>query len=225
MGARVCPEENGGFLQVAGLTYEIHTQIPANVVLDDAKMWVGPVDPALPYRVQNVQVMDKESGEYMPLDLEKTYTLASHNYMLLNQGDGFAMFGKNNINVLQENVMIDNAVLINYIQSMDGKEIETEDGTVSYDHVVVDDYADPYGQGRIVIIDEEPGEPLPGDANCDGKVDTEDALIVLRAALGIEGDPEALVESCDMNGDGVIDTVDALLVLRLALNTEGETED
>ena len=209
MGSRAYPGENGGFLQVAGLKYEIHPDVEPNVTVGDDKMWLGPVDPELPYRVQNVQVMNKETGEYEALDLEKTYKLASHNYMLLNQGDGFAMFGRNNINVLLENVMIDNAVLINYIQSMPGDE--------EHEHIVIDDYADPLGQGRIVVVEEE---AVPGDANGDGVVDTEDALIILRAAMGIEGDAEALLENCDVNEDGVIDTVDALLVLRMAMGIE-----
>ncbi len=209
MGSRAYPGENGGFLQVAGLKYEIHPDVEPNVTVGDDKMWLGPVDPELPYRVQNVQVMNKETGEYEALDLEKTYKLASHNYMLLNQGDGFAMFGRNNINVLLENVMIDNAVLINYIQSMPGDE--------EHEHIVIDDYADPLGQGRIVVVEEE---AIPGDANGDGVVDTEDALIILRAAMGIEGDAEALLENCDVNEDGVIDTVDALLVLRMAMGIE-----
>ena len=209
MGSRAYPGENGGFLQVAGLKYEIHPDVEPNVTVGDDKMWLGPVDPELPYRVQNVQVMNKETGEYEALDLEKTYKLASHNYMLLNQGDGFAMFGRNNINVLLENVMIDNAVLINYIQSMPGDE--------EHEHIVIDDYADPLGQGRIVFVEEE---AIPGDANGDGVVDTEDAPIILRAAMGIEGDAEALLENCDVNEDGVIDTVDALLVLRMAMGIE-----
>ena len=214
MGSRQVPGENGGFLQVSGLTYEIHTEVEPNVVLDDSKMWVGPVDPELPYRVQNVQIMDKESGEYAPLDLEKTYTLASHNYMLLNQGDGYAMFGKNNIKVLQENVMIDNAVLINYIQSMPAKDVVIGEETVSYDHVV-EGYEDPHGDGRIAIV-EEP-EPIPGDANRDGQIDTEDALLVLRAALGITHNAEEYIPYCDMDDSGEIDTVDALIILRMAL--------
>ncbi len=209
MGSRAYPSENGGFLQVAGLKYEIHPDVEPNVTVGDDKMWLGPVDPELPYRVQNVQVMNKETGEYEALDLAKTYKLASHNYMLLNQGDGFAMFGRNNINVLLENVMIDNAVLINYIQSMPGDE--------EHEHIVIDDYADPLGQGRIVVVEEE---AVTGDANGDGVVDTEDALIILRAAMGIEGDAEALLENCDVNEDGVIDTVDALLVLRMAMGIE-----
>jgi hypothetical protein len=35
MGSRNTPAENGGFLQVSGLTYEIDTYIPSSVTLDD----------------------------------------------------------------------------------------------------------------------------------------------------------------------------------------------
>ncbi len=159
MGSRNCPDENGGFLQVAGLTYEIHTDMEPNVIVGDDKMWQGPA--GIPYRVQNVRVMNRETGEYEPLDLTKTYTLASHNYMLKNQGDGFAMFGTANVTILQDEVMIDNAVLINYIQSMSGGDVTFEDGTVvTYDHIV-QGYQDPRGEGRIVIVSETEPEPEP----------------------------------------------------------------
>ena len=215
MGARQCPGENGGFLQCSGITYEIHTSLEPNVVLDDAKMWVGPA--GVPYRVQNVMVLDKETGEYLPLDLERIYTLASHNYMLINQGDGFAMFGRNNVTVLQEDVMIDNAVLINYIQSMPGAEVVFDDGgTAYYDHVVTG-YANPYGEGRIVIIDEEVSDTF-GDANGDGEVDLNDALLVIRHALGLIQLSENNAHFADVNGDGFVTLADALLILRYAMN-------
>lgn len=82
-GARAVPEENGGFLQVSGLTYEINTEIPSAVVMDDNGMFVA-VDG--PYRVQNVQV----AGE--PLELSRKYTVVAINYFLKNFGDGFTMF-------------------------------------------------------------------------------------------------------------------------------------
>ena len=76
-----------------------------------------------------------------PPDLEKTYTLASHNYMLKNAGDGFTMF--QGCTLLQDEVMLDNQVLINYItQTLGG--------------VVGVAYANPYGGGRIVAVPEAP---------------------------------------------------------------------
>jgi 2',3'-cyclic-nucleotide 2'-phosphodiesterase (5'-nucleotidase family) len=132
MGARATPAENGGFLQVSGLTYEIHTYLPSTVTLDENNMFVS-VDGE--YRVKNVMVGTE------PLDLAKTYTLACHNYLLKSAGDGYTMFQDNNF--LLDSIMIDNQVLINFI--IDG-----------LNGVVGADYADPYGQGRIVAVEAAP---------------------------------------------------------------------
>nr|WP_276856641.1 alpha/beta fold hydrolase [Intestinimonas timonensis] len=143
MGARLYPEENGGFLQVSGISYTIDASVPSSVVLSDEGEFVK-VDGD--YRVKDVMVGDE------PLDVNATYTLASHNYMLKSGGDGFVMFKDDT--VLKDCVMIDNAVLINYI-------VDALGGVVSAD------YAQP--QGRITIVNadqaaETPAEPeAPAD--------------------------------------------------------------
>ena len=140
MGARVTPEENGGFLQVSGLTYTIDTSIPSSVVLNDEKEFVK-VDGER--RVKDVKV----NGE--AIDPAKTYTLASHNYMLKSGGDGFVMFKDDAL--LKDCVMIDNQVLINYI-------VDELGGVVSAD------YSDPKGQGRITVVGAPAEEPeAPAD--------------------------------------------------------------
>jgi len=131
-GARAVPEENGGFQHVSGMTYEIHTYVESSVKQDENGMFAGVEGE---YRVKNVKV----GGEDLVLD--KTYTVASHNYMLKNGGDGFNMFM--GCPLLQDEVMIDNQVLINYIT-----------GTLG--GVVGEEYTDPYGQGRIVAVSEKP---------------------------------------------------------------------
>ena len=127
-GARNNPGENGGFLQVSGLTYEIHTYIESTVVADENGMFAGVTGE---YRVKNVMV----GGE--PLDLNKTYTLASHNYMLKSAGDGYSMFA--GAKLLIDETLIDNQVLITYI-------------TTELGGVVGEEYANPYGQGRIIGV-------------------------------------------------------------------------
>ena len=129
MSVRNLPDENGGFLHVSGLTFEINMAVESSVVIDDKGMFVEVTGDR---RVQNVLV------DGAPIDPEATYTLASHNYMLKSSGDGYCMFADNVL--LQDEVMIDNQVLINYI-------------TESLGGVVGEDYADPYGQGRITIIE------------------------------------------------------------------------
>ncbi len=128
------PGENGGFLQVSGMTYEIHTYIESSATMDDKGNFTGVTGE---YRVKNVMI----GGE--PLDLTKTYTLASHNYMLKSGGDGTNMFM--DCKVLVDESMLDNQVLINYIT-----------GTLG--GVVGEEYAQPYGQGRIVAVSEKPAE-------------------------------------------------------------------
>lgn len=129
MASRDVPDECGGFLQVSGLSYEINVGVESSVVVDDAGSFV---EVAGERRVQNVLV----AGE--PIDPEATYTLASHNYMLKSGGDGLNMFQGDVL--LQDEVLIDNQVLINYI-------VDTLGG------VVGEEYADPYGQGRITIVE------------------------------------------------------------------------
>lgn len=104
--------ENGGFLQVSGLKYTIDTSIESSVTLDENDMFVS-VDGAR--RVSDVMVLN-DAGEYEPIDLEKTYTVASHNYMLKSCGDGYTMFADNKFIV--EEGMLDNQILITYIKDV-----------------------------------------------------------------------------------------------------------
>ena len=129
LGCSKLPAESGGFLQVSGMTYTVDLNVESTVKLDENGMFVEVEGDR---RVKDVTI----GGE--PLDPEKTYTLASHNYKLKDCGDGYSMFADNVF--LQDSVMIDNQVLINYIVDVLG-------GTVG------EEYADPYGQGRITIIE------------------------------------------------------------------------
>ena len=127
------PGESGGFLHVSGLKFTVDMNVDSTVVMTEKKEFV---EVAGERRIKDVEVL-QEDGTYAPIDPNKTYTLASHNYMLRDQGDGYTMFSDNNF--LSEDVMLDNQVLINYI-------VEKLGGTVGAD------YVDPYGQGRITIV-------------------------------------------------------------------------
>ncbi|MDO5574582.1 MAG: bifunctional UDP-sugar hydrolase/5'-nucleotidase [bacterium] len=129
LGVMDMPEESGSFQQVAGITFEIHPDIPSSVKLDENEMFVS-VDGE--YRVQHVKVGEEE------LDLKKTYTLAGNNYSLMNGGGGLSMFQGNK--VVQDSILVDAEALIQYIQEDLGG-------------VIGQDYAEPYGQERIVAVD------------------------------------------------------------------------
>ncbi|WP_312446135.1 bifunctional UDP-sugar hydrolase/5'-nucleotidase [Lacrimispora sp.] len=127
MASRNCPKENGGFLHVSGLTYTIDTSKASNVQVDEKDNFVK-VNGA--YRVSDIMV----GGA--PLDVNKTYTVASHNYMLKSAGDGMTMFKGSK--VIRDDVLTDVDLLSTYIRSNLGGNVGA-------------DYANPAGQGRITI--------------------------------------------------------------------------
>lgn len=127
MGACNYPEESGGFLQVSGLTYRINATIASSVQRDDKGNFKGVKGP---YRVENIMVGGK------PIDLSKTYTVASHSYMLKDGGDGMTMF--KGCEVLLDETMLDVDLLAGYVN-------EKLDGNVGAK------YGNPAGDGRIQI--------------------------------------------------------------------------
>ena len=122
--------ENGGFLQVSGLKYTVDTSIESTVQVDESGMFLSCGENR---RVKDVMVLG-DDGEYVPLDPQKTYTLASHNYLIKQGGDGINMFMDNKL-ILNEG-MLDYQVLITYI-------------TENLDGIVGEEYST--AQGRIII--------------------------------------------------------------------------
>ena len=147
-------KENGGFLQVAGATYEIHTDIPNTVQTDEKNVWIGSAT-GTP-RVQNVKIYDKASGSYLPLDPNKTYALAGMNYTLRNLGDGFAMF--DGAELIKDYVSEDYLVMSTYAMTFGGVDAEGLPHLTTANSPLADypgyllNYEDPYGAGRISIL-------------------------------------------------------------------------
>ena len=83
--------EDGGFQQVSGLKLTVDTSIPSSVKVDENEMFLS-VEGAR--RVKEVMVLNAE-GEYEPLDVNRVYKLASHNYLLKEGGSGCDMFADN----------------------------------------------------------------------------------------------------------------------------------
>ena len=132
-GSRAVPEQSGGFLQVAGMSYEINMAVPNPCKSDENGMMTG-IEGAR--RVRNVKIGEE------PIDPEKTYSVAGIDYILLLKGDGMTAF--DGAKVLDEDIMLDNQTFFGYLDLIGGE--------------IGDAYADPYGQGRIVIVDEPEAE-------------------------------------------------------------------
>ena len=146
-------KENGGFLQVAGARYTIHTGTPNTVQTDDKNVWTGS---ATTPRVSNVEIYDKTTGTYQPLDPNATYALAGMNYTLRNLGDGFAMF--DGATLIKDYVSEDYLVMSSYAAMFGGVDANGLPHLASANSPLADypgyllNYEDPYGAGRIQMI-------------------------------------------------------------------------
>jgi len=127
MAYRNYPEPSGSFLQVSGLTYEIDPSVPSSVTTNDNGAFTG-VSGAR--RVKNVKV----GGQ--TIEYDKTYTVASHDFLLKNGGDGMTMF--QNCEFVEDEVMLDNQALIRYTK-------EVLNGNIGSQYEKME------GQGRIKI--------------------------------------------------------------------------
>ena len=146
-------KENGGFLQVAGARYTIHPMIPNTVQTNEKNVWTGSA--ATP-RVSNVEIYDKTTGTYQPLDPNATYALAGMNYTLRNLGDGFAMF--DGATLIKDYVSEDYLVMSSYAAMFGGVDANGLPHLASANSPLADypgyllNYEDPYGAGRIQMI-------------------------------------------------------------------------
>ncbi|MBP5574910.1 MAG: bifunctional metallophosphatase/5'-nucleotidase [Bacilli bacterium] len=100
--------ESGAFAQVSGLKYTIDTSIHSTVKVDDKGMFVS-VDGTR--RAKDILVL--EDGNYVPLDLTKSYLVASHNYLIEEGGDGANMF--KSAPLVKQDLMLDYEILVRYI--------------------------------------------------------------------------------------------------------------
>ena len=133
-GAAAVPGESGGFMQVSGLSYEIHTYIDSTCTKDVNGMFTGVAGER---RVRNVKV----NGT--PIDPDALYNVAGNDYWFLNGGDGQTAF--NGAERVDAGGMLDVQVLVDYL-------------TRELDGVIGKEYSDPTGQDRIVIVEEKPAE-------------------------------------------------------------------
>ncbi len=131
LGVMSYPEENGSFQHVSGITFTLDDTVPSSVVLDENGVFVRVAGER---RVRDARVLSAKTNTYEPIDLDASYTLASHNYLLLDHGSGASML--NDAQVLLNNGMLDVELLEVYITDYLGG-------------VIGEEYAAP--QGRILI--------------------------------------------------------------------------
>lgn len=110
--------ESGGFLQVSGLRFTVDISVPSPVITDENRMFVKVEGER---RVKDILVMDG-SGEFLPLEPDKIYTVAAPDYTLLGRGDGYTMFADNDFVV--KSGLLDYELMLKYITEHSGGVID-----------------------------------------------------------------------------------------------------
>ena len=106
-GSRSPLGENGSFAHVSGLKYTIDTSVTSPVKFDENGMYVSIEGDR---RVKDIMVL--ENNSYVPLNLNKSYTLCSHNY-LLEDGGGAEIF--KGASFKKKDFMRDYEILVSYM--------------------------------------------------------------------------------------------------------------
>ena len=154
------PEQDASFPHMSGVTFSVNKSIPRSVKVD-ANGFFEKVDGA--YRVYNVKVLDKTSGEYKALDPNGKYVLAGFNYFLLDFGGGMTMF--KDAKILDAEGTLDVELLENYIVEhlggVIGEEYAEVKPNISFTDGVITETPD--NNENNEQEDKEPSSPQTGD--------------------------------------------------------------
>ena len=124
------PEENGNFPHVSGMTFSINT-------LENAHQ-----------RVYNVEIMNSETGSYESLVLDRVYSVASNNFILLECGDGMTMFegakvasdtGILDVEIMEEYIVKNLSGVIGAEYAETDNRITFTEGEITYDPDLTDE--------------------------------------------------------------------------------------
>ncbi len=144
---RNLPDESS-ILHVAGMKYSIDTSVEPSAEVDENGVWVS-APTSGEYRVHDIEIYNRETGEYEPIDLTKEYTVGGINYVLRNAGGGLAMVS--NGELVLDYCGEDYMVLAEYLKAFNNQSISSENSPLSTLNDYLLNYENPYGSGRITI--------------------------------------------------------------------------
>lgn len=81
----VLPNGSGDFAHISGMRLKIDTSVKAELVIEDG-IFVE-VAEGSPRRVSDLEILNRTTGQYEPVDPSRTYTIAGNNYMLRDMGN------------------------------------------------------------------------------------------------------------------------------------------
>ena len=154
MAMRIWPDENGSFPHVSGLSFSVDTSIKSSVKLNDVEEFV---EVAGEYRVYDLKVFNRATGKYEPLDVNRTYTFAASNFMLLECGSGMSML--QNAKILQNDGILDVEAFERYVTEALG-------GVIGQDYATATPNIT-FTEGKVIDAPDEDHEDEKDQDNAD----------------------------------------------------------
>lgn len=149
---KVGVEQNGGLMHVAGAKYTVDTSIKSTVQEDEKGAFL--CGPTGEYRVSDIMIYNRETAEYEPIELDRTYSVAGANFTLRNGGDGCAMLKDSEliIDYVNEDYLVTSEFAKAFSPNGEG-EVHINNGSsplYTYKNYMYD-YENPLGSGRLLI--------------------------------------------------------------------------
>ena len=113
---RYLPKESGGLLHVSGLRYiVIENECPAPIVYDENNLFVALASKS--ERLDRIEIWDKQAQRYVPIKMNKEYTIAAFDYHIKKMGGNGIL---RNAVLKQDKMNMDVDVLSAYLFSLNG---------------------------------------------------------------------------------------------------------
>ncbi len=113
---RYLPKESGGLLHVSGLRYiVIENECPAPIIYDENNLFVALASKS--ERLDRIEIWDKQAQRYVPIKMNKEYTIAAFDYHIKKMGGNGIL---RNAVLKQDKMNMDVDVLSAYLFSLNG---------------------------------------------------------------------------------------------------------
>ena len=120
------PKMDGSFMQVSGIRFEVDSIIPSPILVDQHQMFAGVGEGKR--RVSQVEIWDRKTQTYQPIDPNREYTLASFDYQIKKLGNsGILRYAKLKDDYLGQDVDVLASYITNFLNGrIEAKYKETE---------------------------------------------------------------------------------------------------
>jgi 2',3'-cyclic-nucleotide 2'-phosphodiesterase (5'-nucleotidase family) len=113
---RYLPKESGGLLHVSGLRYiVIENECPVPIIYDENNLFVALSSKS--ERLDRIEIWDKQAQRYVPIKMNKEYTIAAFDYHIKKMGGNGIL---RNAVLKQDKMNMDVDVLSAYLFSLNG---------------------------------------------------------------------------------------------------------